>query len=139
MNKLTTTISVLLLGAALSMTGCKKDDEKKADDKAAKKADEKKVEDKKAEPADTKGDEAAAGTASTGMPDCDALIAAYADLAKCDKMPKESRDAMAQGLDAMKQGWGDTAKMDDATKKMMGDSCKQGLDGLKQTMSATGC
>jgi hypothetical protein len=85
------------------------------------------------------GEGSAAVADSTGLPNCDALIAAYGDLAKCDKMPKESRDAMAQGLESMKQGWGDLSAADDATKKAMDDGCKQGVDALKQTMSASGC
>jgi hypothetical protein len=138
MKNFTTMISVLFLGAAISMAGCKKDDAAKKDDKAAKKTDEgKKDEPKKDEPKKDEG--GGGGGGSTGMANCDALIEAYAALAKCDKMPAASRDAMVESGKQMQSGWGDMSKMDDATKKATDDSCKQAVDGLKTTMSSMGC
>jgi hypothetical protein len=76
---------------------------------------------------------------STGLPHCDSLIAMYDRLAACNTIPQEARDAMKQGLDSMKQAWGDAAKMDSETQRAMDDGCKQGVDALQQTMAATGC
>jgi hypothetical protein len=76
---------------------------------------------------------------STGLADCDALIGAYQQLAQCQALPQDTRDAMGQAIEAMRQGWGDISKMDDATKRAMNDGCKQGADAIRQSISATGC
>lgn len=72
-------------------------------------------------------------------PACQALINEYDKLARCDKLPQASRDAMKEGLKAMKDGWGDMSKMDKDTWRATDDACKQGLDGVKQAESAVGC
>jgi hypothetical protein len=141
MKKLSTLISVLFLGSALSLAACKKDDEKKTDDKAAKpeekKPEEAKPEEKKpeeAKPADQGG-----GAAATGLAECDAYVAAMEKYLACDKVPQAARDGAKQGLDAMKGSWGDTAGMPEEAKKAANDACKQAVDALKQGASAMGC
>lgn len=82
---------------------------------------------------------APAPAGQTGIAGCDALIAAYEKLAVCDKLPQQSRDAMAQGLATMKTGWGDLRTADEATRKAVDDGCRAGLDGVQQAMTAAGC
>jgi hypothetical protein len=117
MKTLPTIIAVLL-----SLAGCKKDSAPEA--KALKAA---------------AAVDAGKAVVGTGMPDCDALIETYAALAKCEKMPKESRDAMTQSQDSLRQTWGDPSKMSDDVKKSTNDGCKQTVESLAPTRSATGC
>ena len=139
MKKLTALVSVLVLGSALSLGACKKD-EKKEGDTAGKKVEPKKEEPKKEEP--KAADPAPAGggaAAATGLAECDAYIAAVEKFVTCDTVPQASRDATKQGLDGMKAAWGDTAGMPEEAKKAANDSCKQATDALKQGASAMGC
>ena len=137
MKKLSTLISVLFLGSALSLAACKKDDEKKTDDKAAK-PEEKKPEETK--PEEKKPEEAKpAEGAATGLAECDAYVTAMEKYLACDKVPQAARDGAKQGLDAMKSSWGDTAGMPEEAKKAANDACKQAVDALKQGATAMGC
>jgi hypothetical protein len=141
MKKLSTLISVLFLGSALTLAACKKDEEKKPDD-TAKKAEEPKKEEPKAEEPkaeEPKAAEPAAGGAATGLAECDAYVAAMEKYLACDKVPQAARDGAKQGLDAMKGSWGDVAGMPEDAKKAANDACKQAVDALKQGASAMGC
>jgi hypothetical protein len=97
-----------------------------------------------AAPTEPAKEEAAAppaeGTAAgTGLPSCDEYVALVEKYMACDKIPQETRDATKQGIDAMKQGWGDIGALPEETRKQMDDGCKQGVDALKQGASALGC
>jgi hypothetical protein len=74
-----------------------------------------------------------------GVPACGTMIAAYSHLAECPKVPQETRDAMVQAVQSMKDSWGDPSKMDDATRKATNDACTQALDGVRQAMTSMGC
>lgn len=141
MKKLTALLSVLFLGATISLAGCKKDEKK--DEGAAKtteKKEEPKAEEKKEEPkAEEKKEEPAAGGAATGLAECDAYVTAVEKFMACDKVPEAARDGAKQGLEAMKSGWGDASAMPDEAKKAANDACKQAIDALKQGASAMGC
>ncbi|HVK77161.1 MAG TPA: hypothetical protein VM734_27835 [Kofleriaceae bacterium] len=89
------------------------------------------------------GDTAAAPAAdSTGVPECDAYLAAFEKLAKCDKAGP-ALDGLKQGLEATKQGWAAWKDLQgealDAAKKAAAPGCKAGEDALKQTASSLGC
>ncbi|HEY4058434.1 MAG TPA: hypothetical protein VGM39_17600 [Kofleriaceae bacterium] len=83
---------------------------------------------------------AAGGDLPAGIPqECKDYADAMAKLGTCDKMPKESKDAMKQGFDAMKTGWANFDKMPAEAQKAAADACKQGTDAMKQSASALGC
>ncbi len=79
----------------------------------------------------------AAGSGSGAAPaggslpkECQDYTAAMEKLAKCDKMPAATKDAMKQGFDAMKQGWAQLDGLPPEALKAMADGCKQGADAL---------
>lgn len=85
---------------------------------------------------------AAGGAAATGVPECDAYIAAIENLAKCDKLPQAARDSMKQSADTMKASWKWDGMPEEAKKTAQaaaGSSCKQATDAVKQSMTAAGC
>lgn len=82
----------------------------------------------------------AGGDLPAGIPqECKDYADAMAKLGACDKMPKESKDAMKQGFDAMKTGWAGFDKMPAESQKAAADACKQGTDAMKQSATALGC
>jgi hypothetical protein len=148
MKKLASLFAAFSLTLALGAAGCNKDDAAK-DDNAMKPADkpaDKKPADKPADskpaasaPASSAASSAAAPAAAggdlpAGLPqECKDYVAAMAKISSCDKLPKESKDAMAQGVEAMKSGWKDFDKMPAEAQKQAADACKQGTDALNQT------
>jgi hypothetical protein len=146
MKKLMTLVSVVVMAAGFSM-GCKKAEETKPADPAAtapapteaKPAEAKPAEAKPADPAAAAAPAAAPG--STGIAECDGYLATAEKFAKCDKLPKEAKDAQGQALEAAKAGW---ASLKDPNvpaeaKKAAADACKQSDDALKQAWTAAGC
>ena len=142
MKKLMTLVSVVVMAAGFSM-GCKKAEETKpADPAATPPADTAKpVEAKPAEvkPADPAAAPAAAG--STGIAECDGYLATAEKFAKCDKLPKEAKDAQTQALEAAKTGWASLKdpNVPPEAKKAAADACKQSDDALQQAWKAAGC
>lgn len=140
---------VLALGLAFSASACKKDEAKK-DDKSVKKTDEKKTDEKKpdekkpdeAKPDETKpADNSGGGGAATGIQECDDYAAALKKLGDCAKIPDASKQAMAQGADAVKQSvdaW-KQAGSPEAAKAGLQQGCKAGADAIAQTLSSVGC
>jgi hypothetical protein len=138
MKKLMTLVSVFAMAAALSF-GCKKAEEKPAETKPAETAPTAPA----TPPAEAKPADTAAGATggSTGLPECDSYLATAEKFAKCDKLPKEAKDAQMQSLEAAKSGW---ASLKDPSvpaeaKKAAADACKQSDDALKQAWTAAGC
>jgi hypothetical protein len=75
-------------------------------------------------------------------PGCARYIRAVETLVTCDKMPAASRDAVRQGLDAMRSGWHFGDLPPDARKTAIeaaDAACNQGTDAIRQAMKATGC
>jgi hypothetical protein len=70
---------------------------------------------------------------------CAGYLARMERFMACDKVPKESRDAARQGIDAMKDAWKQAGAMPAEAQKAMADACKQAEDALAQAMTATGC
>jgi hypothetical protein len=74
--------------------------------------------------------------------ECEDYIRAIEKLATCDKLPQASRDAMKQGLDAMKSGWDFSNLSPDDYKTAMAaarSACAQGADAVRQGSRAAGC
>jgi hypothetical protein len=78
-------------------------------------------------------------TGSTGLPACDQYIAVTEAFAACDKVPVETRDAVRQGLDAMKQAWTDLSQLPPETKEQTNQACLQAVDALRQGATSMGC
>jgi hypothetical protein len=83
-----------------------------------------------------------AAAASTGVPECDAYLAAFDKLSKCDKAGP-ALDGLRQGLEATRQGWAAWKDMPadqlEASKKAAAPGCKAGEDALRSTASSLGC
>lgn len=58
-------------------------------------------------------------------------------MAVCDGLPQASRDALKQGLDAMRQGWSNLAQMPEAARSAMNDACKQASSAIEQVGKAS--
>jgi len=146
-------ITVLLFGAALAVTGCKKDDSTSSGTGTASGTAMKKPV-AGTGTATASGTAAATGTASgtasgtaapaaggaTGIAECDDYMAQMDAMGKCSKMPDASKAAMQQGADAIKQSvdaW-KQAGSPDAAKAGLVQGCKLGADALKQSLSAIG-
>ena len=103
--------------------------------------------DKGAGGGDKKDDKAAGGggggdAASTGVKECDDVIAAYQKYFECDKLKAAGDAAMKaqhDALDAMKQGWAQLKDAPQASKDAAATGCKQALDGMKKGAEAMGC
>lgn len=140
-------VSSLALSLVLGTAGCKKDAEKAQEEAAenaedkAEKAVEKTVEagEEKTEAAEATDEakeankEAGAAAANTGIEACDKLVDMYA---KCDKIPKESRDAFLQGAEQWKKA---IEAGGDQAKTTIESTCKQTLDQSKESFKAMGC
>jgi len=75
------------------------------------------------------------GPSASGVPDCDAWLAAVDKLAGCDKL-KDKSDAIHQTADLMRQMLPDLVRSGDAKKiKRAADECKTNLEVIK----ASGC
>ena len=141
MKKLMTLVSVVVMAAGFSM-GCKKADETKpADQTATAPAKPEEAKPAEAKPAEAPPAAAPAAAGSTGIAECDGYLATAEKFAKCDKLPKEAKDAQTQALEAAKTGW---ASLKDPNvpaeaKKAAADACKQSDDALKQAWTAAGC
>jgi len=79
---------------------------------------------------------------TSGVPECDTVIATYERLFDCDALKaagEAANKAQRDALDAMKRGWGDLKDAPQATKDAMAEGCKQALDGIRQSAAAMGC
>jgi len=81
------------------------------------------------------GGSAATGApaATTGMPDCDAYIAAENAYIKCDKLPPREVENQKQVLDKMNK------KLTEDVKKQMNDECKMFVEAVHKAADAVGC
>ena len=67
---------------------------------------------------------------------CEAYRAAIAKLIDCDKMPQQSRDALAQAFAAMEETWKNVGEMPEEAQRAMNEGCKAGVDALTQAAGA---
>ncbi len=114
MNNLTL---VLLSTACLLGSACKG---KGGDDKAA------------VGSGSASGDKAAAPGSELPV-ECDEYKAAVAAIAKCDKLPQATRDALKDAYEQMSRGW---ASIPADRKATLVPVCKAATDGLKQAGAA---
>ena len=131
MKKLTTMFTVLAMSTVLAATGCKKGDGDKANAKPTE-GETKPAETKPAEtkPAETKPTEAKAGDLPA---ECNDYKAAIEALAKCDKLPQATRDALKQSYDQTSAAW---ASVPAEGKAALGTACKSAADAVKQSAAA---
>ena len=144
MTKLTTMISMLAFSTVLSVTGCKKGDgdgdkanakpteATKPDETKRGETDTKPTETKPTEtqPTETKPTETKAGDLPA---ECNEYKAAIDALAKCDKLPQATRDALKQSYDQTSAAW---ASVPAEGKAALGTACKSAADAVKQSAAA---
>ena len=143
MTKLTTMISMLALSTVLAVTGCKKGDgdadkaNAKPTETETKPAETKPAETKPEEtkPTETKPEETKPTEAKAGdLPaECNEYKAAIEALAKCDKLPQATRDALKQSYDQTSAAW---ATVPAEGKAALGTACKSAADAVKQSAAA---
>lgn len=71
--------------------------------------------------------------------ECQAYMRAMHGFQSCEKVPRESRDAMKQGEDAMVAAFATPQDMPAEAKAAMADACRQGTDALVKAAAAMGC
>jgi hypothetical protein len=83
----------------------------------------------------------AAGSAAAAPSDlpveCNDYKAMIEKLASCEKMPKETRDALKLSYDTVSKTWTNVAAMPEESRKTMANGCKQGADALKAAAAST--
>jgi hypothetical protein len=94
-----------------------------------------------AEPTPEQATPTVAGGDSTGIPECDALLATYTKYMSCDKVTAQPdmAKAMQDGLTQMRQGLAalKNAPPESKTEAVVG--CKQAIEAIKSASSAMGC
>ena len=70
-------------------------------------------------------------------PQCLEYRRAVFQLTRCDKLPKESRDALVQGFRALEDAWKSYKTMSPEARRAMSDGCKQGADALRDFATKT--
>jgi hypothetical protein len=77
----------------------------------------------------------------TGLVACDEYIRMMEAYARCDQLPQQSRDAITQAMEEMKDGWANMgmANMPDDARKSANDACRQAADAVVQGAEAMGC
>jgi hypothetical protein len=131
MKKLSTMLAMLAMTTALGVTGCgdKGKDEKKVDPVA--KPTEETPKPTEAKPDEKKPDEAK--PAGDLPAECAEYQAAIDALAKCDKLPQATRDALKQSYDQTSAAW---ANVPAEGKAALGTACKSAADAVKQSAAA---
>lgn len=133
MNKLSTMLAMLAMTTALSISGCgsKGKDEKKVDPVA--KPTEETPKPTEAKPDDKKPEETKPVAAGDLPAECGEYKAAIEALAKCDKLPQATRDALKQSYDQTSAAW---ATIPAEGKAALGTACKSAADTVKQSAAA---
>ena len=138
MSKATRPVLVLALASMVIVAGCRKQ-EQAADATAATAATETTVTTETT--ATTATTVAAAET--TGVPECDAYLAAVDKYMACEKVPQVARDAQKQARDQMRSGWASWSSLPEDSRKMAqanaATACTTALSSLKVAASASGC
>lgn len=133
MKKLSTLLSLFAITTALAATGCgsKGKDEKKVDPVA--KPTEETPKPTEAKPEEKKPDETKPAATGALPAECDEYKAAIDALAKCDKLPQATRDALKQSYDQTSAAW---ASVPAEGKAALGTACKSAADAVKQSAAA---
>ena len=80
----------------------------------------------------------AAGGATGLAPSCRRLLTLYGKMGTCDKLPAETRAELVKARAQMEGTWMAMQNTPEINA-MMETSCKQGADGLQQSLAAMGC
>ena len=99
------------------------------------------MENREVEPApDEPVDAAPAAASDARLPACNAYIAATTRYMSCPSVDAQTRSALQQGIDAMKQAWTQLESITDPTVlKSVDDACRQALDAIRQTALKQSC
>ncbi|MCB9559210.1 MAG: hypothetical protein H6708_02235 [Kofleriaceae bacterium] len=73
------------------------------------------------------------------LPGCEAYVRVMEAFARCDKIPRGTREALRQGVDAMVEGIGDQARVPDEVRPQVDAACTQAVDAIRQSAAQTGC
>lgn len=57
-------------------------------------------------------------------------------LMACDKLPQQSRDALAQAFEAMSTGWAKVEDLPDDARANMAEACQRGTEALHQAVGS---
>jgi curli biogenesis system outer membrane secretion channel CsgG len=134
MPNLSTLLAIALMTTGLGLTACKTEPKTEpAKTEPAPVA--KPAETKPTEPAPTETKPVETKPVATAdLPaECADYKAGIEKLATCDKLPKESRDAMKQAFDTSSAAWANTPA---EGKAALATACKTAADALKQTAAA---
>ncbi len=74
-----------------------------------------------------------------GIAGCDDYVAKMEAYVRCDRVPQAARDAARQGIEAMRQAWGDTTTMSETSRQAAGDGCKAASAAIVEAAEAMGC
>lgn len=74
-----------------------------------------------------------------GLPECEAYAVAAERFIKCNKVPKQSRDAVQTAVDTMRKNWGDPATMSEDMKRSAAETCVTLEKSMKDAAVAIGC
>jgi len=135
MNKATRLSCVLALASMVIIAGCRKQEEATATTATTETT------------ATTAMTETTATTVAaaetTGVPECDAYLAAVDQYMACEKVPQAARDAQKQAKDQMRSGWASWSSLPEDSRKMAqanaATACTTALNSLKVAASASGC
>ena len=75
----------------------------------------------------------------TGLAECDAYLRSMVALARCDKFPVNSRDAVIEAGRSMRDAFGQLATADPTARQAAADACRQAGDALRQAGTSMGC
>lgn len=84
-------------------------------------------------------DDTAAPPSLSGIPECDEYIALMERYVMCDQIPHSMRDSTRDSIRDMTDAWRSMAAMDDETRRMAGDACRQALTSIRQAADSMGC
>lgn len=133
MKKLSTMLAMIAMTTALGAAGCgsKGKDEKKVDPVA--KPTEEAPKPTETKPEEKKPEEAKPAAAGDLPAECGDYKAAIDALAKCDKLPQATRDALKQSFDQTSAAW---ANVPAEGRAALGTACKSAADAVKQSAAA---
>jgi hypothetical protein len=75
----------------------------------------------------------------SGIPECDEYIALMERYVMCDQIPHSMRDSTRDSIRDMTDAWKSMAGMDDETRRMAGDACRQAVTSIRSAADSMGC
>lgn len=75
----------------------------------------------------------------SGIPECDEYIAVMEKYVMCDQIPSSMRDSTRDSIREMADAWRSMAGMDDETRRMAGDACRQAVTSIRSAADSMGC